>query len=688
MIHLAWLLFTALPAAPPVSAHAPAAPFPVFAVGRSGQASPPQVAGKPNTPPAPPQRAFAEAYSLFLQARERENDGDVEGAIKLYGDARRLDPTAAEIPAELSALYARQNRAREAIEAADVALTLDPDNVEAHFVLGSIYAAFAETDRPAPTAADRQAARQYAAMAVPHLEAAWRVRGNTASQALLMTLAHMYLAVRTPQKAIAPLQRAIEQDPEALDAVTMLADAYVASGRSADAITLLAQVADREPSLYASLAQLYEDGGRWKEAAEAYRKAVELGTDAPGIRTRWATALLNTQQPADRARARDLLQAVVARTPTDLRALDLLSQAQRQSNELGQAEATARALIAADPGGASGPYALAQVYAQQHQYEKVVEMLQPLVDRFSAGGGEAARIADLTPLLMHLGFAYLDLNQPDKAMAALERAKALGAGESVIDVALVQAQIAAKRFALAADLAAKARQAFPDDVRLPRLQADALRQDGKMDRAVAVLEAVRKARPGDVATHIALAELLMSGGRAAQAVSVLRQAQEAFPDDLDVTFELGAACERQKRYDAAEQAFRKVIARAPHHAQALNYLGYMLADRGIRLPESVEYIRRALQADPGNPAYLDSLGWAYFRMNRLDLAEANLREAASARVGDSAVQEHWGDLLFKLGRIADAIVAWQRALDGDGDSIDRAAIERKLRSARRKAGKQ
>ena len=111
----------------------------------------------------------------------------------------------------------------------------------------------------------------------------------------------------------------------------------------------------------------------------------------------------------------------------------------------------------------------------------------------------------------------------------------------------------------------------------------------------------------------------------------------------------------------------------------------MLADRGERLDESIGYIKRALQVEPYNGAYLDSLGWAYFRQNKLDLAESHLRKAAEQRLRDSAVQDHFGDLLFKLGRYDEAVAAWQRALDGDGEQIDRAAIDKKIRSAREKA---
>jgi len=170
-------------------------------------------------------------------------------------------------------------------------------------------------------------------------------------------------------------------------------------------------------------------------------------------------------------------------------------------------------------------------------------------------------------------------------------------------------------------------------------------------------------------------------------VTLLEQAQVKFPSETSIGFELGTVFDKQKRFADAEAAFRQVLAREPDNAPALNYLGYMLADRGERLDESVTYLKKALEIDPDNGSYLDSLGWAYYKGNKLDLASDNLKRAAEQLKTNSVIQDHYGELLFKMGRYDDAIAAWTRALAGDGDSIDRAGIDRKIRSAHQKLGK-
>ena len=101
-----------------------------------------------------------------------------------------------------------------------------------------------------------------------------------------------------------------------------------------------------------------------------------------------------------------------------------------------------------------------------------------------------------------------------------------------------------------------------------------------------------------------------------------------------------------------------------------------------RLDEAVDLVQRALKVDPGNPSFLDSLGWAYFQQGKIDLADPPLTQAAGKLPASSTVQDHLGDLRFKQQRYADAVAAWEKSLAGDGDSIDRTRVEKKVRDAR------
>jgi tetratricopeptide (TPR) repeat protein len=186
---------------------------------------------------------------------------------------------------------------------------------------------------------------------------------------------------------------------------------------------------------------------------------------------------------------------------------------------------------------------------------------------------------------------------------------------------------------------------------------------------------------------VALAQLYSDADRGAKAIQLLHDAESRFPADTSITFELGAVYDKQKQFNDAEAAFKQLLAREPENAAALNYLGYMLAERGERLGESVGYLKKAVQLEPDNGSFLDSLGWAYFKSDQLQLAEENLKRAAGQLRTNSVVQSHYGELLFKLGRYDEAIAAWKLALTGDGEDIDRKDIDRRIQAARQKLDK-
>ena len=315
----------------------------------------------------------------------------------------------------------------------------------------------------------------------------------------------------------------------------------------------------------------------------------------------------------------------------------------------------------------------------------MVDELAPIVAEFR--GKTADTSFDVGILLPHLGFAYQELGQNEKAIATFDEAHKLSPDDPAVASYLVEANIAAKKYAAAIDVAKSALAQNPDDLRLLRLHAQALRHTGKADQGIALLEKAATTHADEPLAYISLAQAYADADRVAQAVKVLQDAQAKFPDNDSVAFELGTAYDKQKRFGDAEAAFRAVLARDPENAAALNYIGYMLAERGERLDESVNYLKKALQIEPDNGSYLDSLGWAYFKSEKLDLAAENLKRAADQLPANSVIQDHYGDVLTRLGRFDEAIAAYTRALNGDGDSIDKGEVDKKIRTAKQKLPK-
>jgi tetratricopeptide (TPR) repeat protein len=133
-------------------------------------------------------------------------------------------------------------------------------------------------------------------------------------------------------------------------------------------------------------------------------------------------------------------------------------------------------------------------------------------------------------------------------------------------------------------------------------------------------------------------------------------------DRLYIYFLRGANYDRQKDDSAAEIQFRKALALDPNNGMTLNYLGYMFADRGVKLDESVTLLKKAVEVDPQNGAYLDSLGWAYFKQGNYQMAEENLQKAIQRLPSDPSLHDHLGQIYEKTGRLRQAAAQWEIAV--------------------------
>jgi tetratricopeptide (TPR) repeat protein len=194
------------------------------------------------------------------------------------------------------------------------------------------------------------------------------------------------------------------------------------------------------------------------------------------------------------------------------------------------------------------------------------------------------------------------------------------------------------------------------------------------DRAVKLLDDARRRFPGapEIVYYLAIAQ--REAKQSQQAVATFEEAlhEAQIEEDADFVnakfyFNYGAGAEQAGLYDKAADLLRKSIALDPDNsAEASNYLGYMWADHNMNLDEAETMIRRALQSEPNNASYLDSLGWVEFRKGQFDRALDNLLQAArTAQREDPVVFEHIGDTYLKLNRTREALEAWQKALSLD-----------------------
>ena len=535
---------------------------------------------KPATEPA------GGAYYEFLIGLHLEGQGDHAGATAAYQRAERLDPASGEIPAALAELYARLNRPADAIAAGERAVKANPASPEANWIIGSLYARAAEM--PGTREPDR---RTYTQRAIVALEKANR----NAHPGVAMMLGRLYLADRQHDKAVALLLPFIAEQPEQVEAVALLAEAYQATDHDADAIALLEQSVEDAPELYSTLGQVYQDSGRWSEAARAYQGAVEERPQSLPLRAQWATALLNT---GEAKRARQVLEEGSAGSSRNSRALYLLSEAQRRTGDPAAAEVTARRLISLDPRGLGGPRQLAQIFRDQGNHQRIVAVLEPVV----TARLRAADAADMTSdtfrgVYFDLASAYEELKQFDKAIAMLTQARTLSPTDPLVDIRLARSQQDAGKEDEAVRTLQAAVVRFPKEPAVKLSLGSTLDRQRKYTEAEAVFRQMIAADPKHAGALNSLGYMFAERGqRLDEAVALVERALAIEPGNGAYLDSLGWAYYKQNRLDQAEPPLREAVKQLPTISVIQSHLGDLLNKRGL-YQDAIDAWQMALDGD-------------------------------------------------------------------------------------------
>ncbi len=184
--------------------------------------------------------------------------------------------------------------------------------------------------------------------------------------------------------------------------------------------------------------------------------------------------------------------------------------------------------------------------------------------------------------------------------------------------------------------------------------------------------------PHDWWYHSELGDVQYLQKKYPEAEAAYRKAIVLKPSYLVYYHKLVIALSKQNKYREAEAVFKEVLRVCPTSSYILNGYGYFLVERNERLTEALEMIKQAVTAKPNNLYYLGSLGWAYFKLGRLEEAERYLSQAANGGTGSSEIQEHLGDLYDKRYKKDLAVKAWQKALEFTSDADETARLKAKI----------
>ncbi|MBM7115625.1 tetratricopeptide repeat protein [Archangium primigenium] len=551
-------------------------------------------------------------------------------------------------------------------------------------------AAAAVTDKqvsPASYAHDLRA--QLLSLEGRHHEAADALRLALATDEgnpyLLTHLGEEYSLVGDLVRAEAELRRVVALHPRYYPGRMVLARVLLEARRPARAEVQLRQairLKPREPQAYLLLAQLHLDA---RAHAQAVLVVEQLARALPGEISGYRQLGLALAERGDAERARRMLSRALERDPGDVESLNVLARLHEKAGALKEAEDALARALERDPDNAAMLESAGRLALRGGSSVRA----RAYFDRLLAQAGDS-------DLAVRVALVFLSAHDSDAALAVLDAAREGRGGSARLSFSAGLVHERMRHFARAAAAYAE----VPDTASLASdarsREGICLSQAGEHARALALLRASLAERPGDTEREIQLARALeragesepaltllreanargaqpelleaLAGtlkrlGRAEQALDVLREAVSRTPRDPAPRYVLATVLLEQGDEAGALTWMRSVLRMEPDHPAALNFIGYLLAQRGRDFAEAERLVRRALALRPDTGSFLDSLGWIHYRRGDYARAVQALARAAELEPEEPVILEHLGDAYQRAARPDEAAGAWRRALE-------------------------
>ena len=610
-------------------------------------------------------------------------------AIEEYKLALNADPTSKYLQDGLAELYFRIGRIREAVSSAQEQVKKDPGDVSAHTLLGKVYLR---------SLGDMQGSQsgEMLQLAIGEYEKLAQLQPDDLETHLI--LGQLYGLNHDSAKAEAQFKLARTIDGNSEDAVLNMARLYTEQGQTQQAIDALTTIPadDRSARIDFALGAAYDQMRRPREAAAAYKAALEEDGDNPDGERALAASLIASNQPDE---ALKVYQQLVKADPSDL--ASMLKIAEIQSGQGHNAEALATLKQARTLPGAGDSLELsfteATTYDAMGKYDQAAAGLQSILTSTARPDGKYtdADKQNRATFLDRLAVVEREQGKIPEAIATYKQIVAMGGEYRILGYqgeVNVYTEVHQWKDTLA--VAAEAAKALPNNRGVQMLYAYQLSLNGQGDRALEIGNSQLDGSATDLDTNQSIASIDLNLHRTSDALAHLDKADVLATNNdqrLNVTLLRATVLDRDKQFAAAEVQYRKALSYDPNSATVLNDFGYMLAERDDRVPEALTMIQKAVALEPTNGAFLDSLGWAYFRLGQYAMAETNLQKAIERQPSDASIHDHLGQVYEKTGRLKLAVAQWERSMTeyartvpADADPADVAKVKHELDEARTK----
>jgi tetratricopeptide (TPR) repeat protein len=455
-------------------------------------------------------------------------------------------------------------------------------------------------------------------------------------------------------------------------------------------LNTLLPLTDKRIASYVLIGESYRQLGQSLQAKSAYRQALALDPDNAELNYQlslWAASEGDFQEAVDylkvaafAANAADLF-AQIAQTYGGMQQFDSAAVYTRRALNLGGASPALVGQLAFHYSTAGMlDSAKTTLLAGLEDFPNEPRLWAQLVEVYEAGGeidsmrSAAQRMLNLQTndhaVFERIGQKFISSGHMEDAENFF--AKALEINPTSTPALFYLGRLAAEtnRLEDAVGYFSRLREAEPQIPDGWINQALVIVRQGDTTQAISLLtEGLLSVQIERGALRFALAQLLVDADQSDSALTILKGVILEGGDSIRALFNVGAIHEQNGRFDEAVNTFELLLSIDPDHSQALNYLGYMFADRNVRLQESLDLIERALAVDSNSGAFIDSYAWVLYRLGRYEESLVQIRKAIELiPVDDPIVTEHLGDIHFALGNVAEARAAWQAALELDPDN--------------------
>ena len=594
--------------------------------------------------PTPPDRQ-AQAYYHFALGALHSGNKDFGLSIAEFEKALELDPDSIQLRIEFGHILVRSGEITRAAREVEQAIELDPSSVAAHYFLGQLFSSY------------HGGKGRLSERAIVELNKVIELDPDHAEA--LFQLGNLHLRRGEHRKASPFLARLVELRPGLVEAHFQHSQALVGLGDPVGAIRALEQALNVQKDHYdviRELGRLYEQTGRPDRAVEIYLSAPQLLAH-PELQV--ITGRLLAQQ-GRYGQAVELLRKGTARNPQDPALAVEYGRALMRVRQYEEATEVFGRVLENNPKQMQAILELSRLDAVRGEREGAIGRLQRLLADLGnpRSQGEWKFREQVQVTLAHV---FQESRRYPDAIRLFRELLAGRPGEPHYKAMLIYALKDAGKLDEALSLAGELVHDHPRDPDALATRAQMLSANDRLSEGVQLVQS-RLSREQDPETYYRIiSQLYMDHKNYGKAEKAIKEGLGLKPDSEPLKFRLASVYERQEKLPDAEAEFMRILQSNPDHAGVLNYLGYMWADRGIRLHEALAYIRRATEMDPYNGAYLDSLGWVYFKLHRLDEAEVNLKRAARL-TEDPTIFDHLGDLYLKLGQLETALQYYERGV--------------------------